>query len=238
MTIAQYQELTGTTVPASKQSSVTAQIRRSRANLEALLGYTLDKKKVNDNQYEELGKTQNECGCVSDINEDELLDADTVTNAYRLYPYNPDDRFLSTDPFTKLHSVKLVMVRPGIEGKDGITIKTFDNEDLRVAMKNGFSKYIERCEDCLCLCSCRECVQLAVDADWLYDACLPDDLLYLWAEMVTYEINCKKDIKSESLGSHSYTKFDRKIPQDLPQNITLLQKYAGPNGLARPKLTI
>lgn len=236
MNIAKYTELTGISVPTSKRAKYEAQIRRTKALLEGLLGYTLDKTKVNTNQYKELGKTQRECEGWDEG--DTLQDPDDVITAYRLFPYNPDDVFLSTDPFTVLNKVKLVFIKSG-EDENGVTIKTFDADELRVQWKNGFAKYIQKGFSEFCVCRCPEGnVQLAVDADWLYDACLPDELLYLWADMVTYEVDIKRDIKSESMGPHSYTKFDRQAPFYLQANQVVLQKYAGPNGSAQRSLTL
>lgn len=227
MNLAKYQELTGITVPSSQQAQVTAQIKRTRIALENMLGYSLESKKASENQYEELGKTQSECGC-DDINIDNLNDPDEVQGAYRLFSYNENDLYLPVDPFTTLYKVKLVVIRPGED--QGVTVKTFDDENLRVVMKNGFAKYIEVCKDCFCTCSCQDCVQLAVDADWMFEDCLPLELQYLWADMVTYESDQKKDLKSETLGSHSYTRFDRLNPAELSSSMKVLQKYAGPNG--------
>lgn len=236
MNLAKYEELTGITVAQSQQNQVNAQIKRTRIALESLLGYTLDKKRRADNQYEELGKSQSDCGC-NDL-DGPFNDPDEVQGAYRLFPYNPKDKYFEVDPFIKVYAVKLVHVKIGEDDTNGVTIRTFEDDEIRVQVRGGFSKYIERCDDCLCICNCNDCVQLAVDADWLYDGCLPDDLLYLWSDMVTYEINCKKDIKRETLGSHSYEKFDRTKPQEIPDNLKVLQKYAGPNGTANITITI
>lgn len=229
MDIEKYQTLTGITVADSEQALIKASIRKTKSILENLLGYSLSKSEANDNQYEEKGKSAADCLFGNDIDEDNLLPADSVTGAYRLFSYNNADEFFMTDPFTRLYKVKLVFIKPG-EDPNGVTIKTFDDDDIRVHMKQGFSKYIQRCEDCFCLCACDDCIQIAIDADWMFEGCLPDELLYVWCDMVTYESDCKKDIKSESLGTHSYTKFDRKDPQFFDSNIAVIKKYAGPNG--------
>jgi hypothetical protein len=237
MTIQQYQTLTGRTVPQSQQASVTAQIRRAKADLERLLGWSLDKNKVLVNQYKEAGKTSTDFVC--DWDDEDLSDPDAVVTAYRLFPYHENDIYLAVDPFTKLHAVKLVFMRSGEDG-DGVTTHTFSDSEMRVVIKNGFAKYIEKCDPCWwrCgACGCNDCVQLAVDADWLYADCLPDDLLYLWADMATYNLDCKKDIKRESLGTHSYEKFDRSKPWETAEGITLIKKYAGPNGTGQRRLT-
>lgn len=240
MDIEKYQELTGITVSASNQAAVKAQIKRAKTTLETLLGYTLTKNKVNENEYEEKGKTKVDCAFLTlsqiDIDSD-LNPADEVVSGYRLFRYNELDKYLTADPFTKLNAVKLVFIESGDE-PNGITIKTFNSNHLRVQKLQGFSKYIEICRECWCLCECKTCVQVAIDADWLYEDCLPNELLYLWADIVTYEVDCKKNIKSESVGPHSYTKFDKTLPQDLPKNLAVIQKYAGPNGTAFRTITV
>lgn len=219
MTVEQYENITGTVVSASQQAVVAAQILRSRNILETLLGFTLDPKKINKNLYKELGKTQTECPCPS-VESETLDPADEVVNAYRLYSYNPKDKYLHVDPFTKLNAVKLV--------NDGVTVKTFESSDLRPEYAEGWSKFIENCELCSCLAECN-CVQLAVDADWLGN-CEQTPIDYVWADMVTYYVDCKTNIKSETIGSHSYTKFDKVAPETIDSNLAILKKYAGPNG--------
>lgn len=232
MTIEKYTALTGIEVAEDEQAAITANIRRTKSKLEALLGYSLSKK--TDNQYEELGKTTADCGIISpeDIDEDSLAPKDDVIGSYRLFHYNPADKYFVVDPFTKVHAVKLVFVRMGDE-PNGITHKTFGDSRVRVDRTGNVSKYIQRVHDCLCTCRCvNECVQIAVDADWLNEDCLPDELLYIWADMVEFYANPEADIKSETLGTHRYEKFDRKAPQDESVAASIIQKYAGPNGEA------
>ena len=221
MTLDQYQTLTGITVPASQVAVVTAQLNRVQAILETMLGYTLDPDDVLTNLYSELGISPNECSC-SSVDVDNLNPADPVEYAYRLYRYNHKDKYLFVDPFTAINKVKLV--------KDGVTIKVLDDDEYRVQYgKDGIAKYIEVCDDCFCVCDCKDCIQLAVDADWVWET-VPDDLLYVWADMITYYADCKQDIKSESIGAHSYTKFDNTPPETTPANYAVLQRYAGPYG--------
>lgn len=227
MSIKTYEQLTGITVPESQAPLIQAQIRRVQAYLESSLGYTLNQNKATVNQYQEKGKTVRDCACNGDFGE--LLSPDDVVGAYRLFSFRKSDKYFTVDPFTKIHKVKLVYVGPG-EGDTGVTIKTFDDGDIRIQKRGSVSKYVENCERCMCYCGCDDCVQLAVDADWLFDGCLPDDLLYIWTDAVTYEADCKKDVRSETLGSHSYTKFDRESPLMLATTQSILQRYSGPNG--------
>lgn len=228
-----YQKLTGVTVPESQQTAIKAQINRTRSILEDMLGFTLCADEVNKNLYNEEGKTALECAC-PDVDTEDLQDPDEVEYAYRLYSYNDKDRFFHVDPFTELYKVKLV--------HDGVTVKTFDADETRVNYgRFGLAKYIEACRDCLCFelaCGCTDCVQLAVDAKWLWEDCLPKDLKFVWAEMVTYYNDCKKDVKSETVGSHSYTKFDRRFPENEPANLSIIKRYAGPYGSVTRTLTV
>lgn len=236
MDIAKYQELTGITVPEANIALVTAQIRRTQSLLEGMLGYTLQKSKVNTNYYEEAGKTTDtDCGC-GEV-DGELSDPDEVVTAYRLFKHNKKDSYFPIDPFTKVNAVKLVYIRMGDE-PNGVTLRTFESDNLRVVYKNGYGKYVQNCPDCLCDCDCSSCVQLAVDADWLYDDCLPSELEYLWADMVTFYSDPKNGIKSETLGPHSYTKFDGTPVESISSNLTIIRKYAGPNGSVYQTITV
>lgn len=231
MDLSKYEELTGITVSSQDIATVEAQIRRTQAMLETMLGFTLDPTKTNTNIYNEVGKATTNCFC-PDVNTSNLLPPDPVIGAYRMYRYNKNDVFFFVDPFTAIHSVKLVFVKEGSTNTD-ITIKTFDVDEIRAQIgRDGIGKYIQHCVSCLCTCACDDCVQLAVDADWLFQDELPLDLLYVWADMITYQVDCKKDIKSESVTGHSYTKFDRVLPEAMPENLAVIKRYAGPYGTA------
>ena len=225
MTPEKYTELTG--IAVTDEALITAQINRTRSMLETMLGYPLCSPKNQQNLYNELGKTQLECACPN-VDTDNLNDPDEVESSYRLFRYDSRDKYFHVDPFTTVYKVKLVYVKPG-DGDNGITLKTFDDDEIRVNIgREGLSKYIEHCQDCFCSCDCTSCIQLAVDADWV--TTMPKDLLYVWADMVTYYADCKRNIKSESVTTHSYTKFDRTIPEMEPQNLAVIKRYAGPYG--------
>lgn len=240
MNIEKYQELTGITVDSEDIAKITAQIRRTKGFLENMLGYSLDKKKAGINQYEEKGKATVDC-IFRDSNFDldtlDLSAPDQVIGSYRLFNYNKADKFFEVDPFTKLHKVKLVFVKSGDE-PNGITHKTFDDGRVRVHREGRITKAIERCKECFCSCYCDSCVQLAVDADWLNEDCLPDDLLYIWADMVTFYTDDKKDLKSETLATHSYTKNTLTKPEELSESVAIIKKYAGPNGSVNQTITV
>lgn len=235
MDLKTYERLTGIEC-GSNDKFMQAQLRRSQSMLETMLGFTLSPDLANTNIYNELGKTSRDCFCPSSVqNDDDLEPADEVIGAYRLFDYNPDDVFHAIDPFKVIHKAKLVYVRTG-GGTDGITIRTFDNDQIRSHFGVGnFAKYIEHCKNCFCSCQCdTNCVQLAVDADWLWgeNDQIPDDLLYVLADMVTYYSDQKRDIKSESITTHSYTKFDKIAPETEPSNMAVIKKYAGAHGSA------
>jgi hypothetical protein len=228
MDISRYSELSGITF--SDINRLTSVINKSQIILESMLGYSLDSDKRLDNQYIERGKTPTECPC-PDINEDTLIDPDDVEFAYRLYGYNPKDKYLLIDPASEIHAVKLV--------RGDITLKTLDPNEYREDYRFEFVKYLEQIKKwCGCRIKC-DCVQLAVDADWLWEeGQIPDDLLYVWAEIVTYNLDEKRDIRSEVLGTHSYTRFDKPEPQFIDSNLKIIKKYMGGNGAIRKVNTI
>lgn len=231
MDISLYETLTGISVPSSKITLVEAQISKSQAILETLIGYSLDPSIASENEYTELGISQVECPC--EIPET-LNPAEPVLFAYRLFPYNKHDSILSIDPAISINSVKLV--------RNGVTFKTIDN--YLAISKGGFIKYLQQI-DCWCNC-CGDCdgVQLAVDAVWLgaevdyNDQNLPNDLLTVWADMAKYYSDTNSNIKSETLGSHSYTKFNDDKPEVNLTNQAIIKKYVGPNGLWAKTITL
>lgn len=224
MDLAKYQELTGITVKSSQTNLVEAQIRRTQRVLETLLGFTLDPDKAGENLYNEQGKAPTECAC-SNVDAESLQDPDPLQGAYRMYSYDSKDRYFHVDPFCTVYSVKLVV--------DGVTIKTFEPDEYRVHYgRDGMAKYIENCQYKLCACTCADCVQLAVEANWLWQDAgdLPEDLLDVWSDMITYNVDCKKNIRSETIGPHTYTKFDKEDPVTFKANLAVLKRYAGPYG--------
>lgn len=240
MDLAKYQELTGITVDESDIATVNAQIRRTRISLETILGYSLDKKKAGMNYYEEKGKAKTDCpfrGLISDINNMELDAPDNVEGSYRLFSYNKSDQLFKVDPFIQLYKVKLVFIQSGAE-PNGITHKTFSDGKIRVHKEGVISKYIERCKECFCLCQCDNCVQLAVEADWLNEECLPEDLTYVWADMVEYYSDPKRFITAETLATHSWKADAAPTPESIETNIAIINKYAGPNGSAHRTIVV
>lgn len=234
MDLSKYQELTGIKVSSSKAPKVQATINRVQSMLETMLGFTLDSDKTTENLYNELGKSQSECACPSDAVEANLADADAVQGAYRLFDYNRLDQYIHIDPFKEIYKVKLVYIKQGSDN-GGVTIKTFSDSQIRVDIgRDGIGKYLELCRECQCDCNCSNCVQIAVDADWLWcdQGEIPTDLLNVFADMVTYYSNPKKDIKSENITTHSYTRFDNVAPEAEPSNLAVIKRYAGPNGSA------
>ncbi len=228
MNLNEYKTLSGLTIASSDEAFVTAQINRTQYMLETMLGFTLDSTKVTENIYEELGQTTQECAC-PDVDTESLLPADEVNGAYRLYNYNKKDKYFHIDPASNVYSIKLVYIKKDSD-VSGVTLKTLDIDTIRLHLNNyGFINYIEHCKSCLCDCDC-DCVQLAVDADWLWESDIPKDLLYVWTDMVTYYSDKKYNIKSESIDSHSYTRGDVKAPETESRNLAILKKYAGPVG--------
>ncbi len=226
MNIDLYEELTGSTVANSKRAFIQSRIKYTQAILEDLLGFTLDGSLYNINHYTETGKTASECPCPSD--DLDLNDPDEVVFAYRLFPYNYKDKYLMIDPASEVHAVKLV--------KDGVTYKTFETDEYRKHYKFDLIKFLEEINCCWCTkayCEeyCKQ-MQLAVDATWVWASdSIPDDLNYIWVEMIDYYKDKNKDVISQTLGSHSYRK-DTTAPEQKSRNLNIIRKYAGPLGNA------
>ena len=216
----------GITIPQSKRVYYEAQIKRVQTKLETILGYTLKAKHI----YNELGKTQLECICPDIPESSSLLPPDEVKGIIKVFPYNYKDKFLHIDPFYDVYNVKLGKV---LDDKSFITYKTFEYFTKQF-MQQGIGNHVERCVNCLCDCDCKDCVQLIVDANWIdftdEESDIPDDLLYLWCDMVNYYADPTKDIKSESVDGHSWSRGDITAPEETLEGKLLLQRYAGPYG--------
>lgn len=60
----------------------------------------------------------------------------------------------------------------------------------------------------------------------------PDDLLSVWADLVTYLSDKSRKYQERESGTRSYTKTEIRSPLDDPFNQAILAKYAGPRGTA------
>lgn len=218
-----YTNLTGKTLSTSQASRLSLQSKLAKRQLQRLVGYPLNPNDW-DNQYTESGKTD---GCFCTLtDETELEPADDVVNAYRFFWWEPRDLFLPIDPATKIHAVKLV--------RDTVTLHTIDTDEYRPQWENDcdepFVRYLALTQRTIVWHSCyrnAERVQVAVDADWGFESC-PLELKKVWAEMIADSFDTKKDIKSETALTHSYTKFG---PTDAVTTYKdVISFYAGPNG--------
>lgn len=234
MDLTKYTELTGITVDSSNEAAVKANIRRTKSKLEAALGYTLKPKYL----YTEQGKVQFEGHLPLPIDNevDNLLPPDEEQGIIKLFDYKESDRFLHIDPYQNVYSAKLVY--PMRDG-DFITVVKLDNVVAHYD-GNGIGKFLEKHYEWFNWAWYRTWLiswdansgaglQLAVDADWI--DCYPDDVMYLWADMVTYYSDPDSNIKSESVTGHSWTKATNDAPETSAENKAILSRYAGPRGI-------
>lgn len=194
--------------------------KKAIALIESLLGYPLSKSKRFKNYYDEKGKSRLDCPCLGD--DDNLLAADDVVYAYRIFPYNSHDKYLEIDPALDVHAVKLVANR--------VTYYTFEKGEYQQQQKGDFIKYLA---DCSLKCQCRpacSCVQLAVDAEWMFEGCLPGDLQLVIDDITDYFSDPRRQLKRQTLATHSYEFADTSKPWEQLHNKKILMKYAGPNG--------
>lgn len=233
MNLEKYIELSGETVAPSQEAKVKAAIRRTKSKLEAMLGYSLKPQ----NLYTERGKVQFQGYLPILNNHDNLLPPDDAKGDIKLFPYNEADRFLFVDPYRNLYRAKLVMP---INDQEFITIVDLDNVVARYS-RNNVGKYIEKHYEwflwewyrtwLISFDHARDAgLMLAVDADWI--ECYPDDLMYIWADMVTYQTSDVAGLSSESVDGHSWsrTKEDQIPPQLRDGNFKIIKQYAGPFG--------
>lgn len=231
MDLNKYKELTGAKVPTSQEAKVNATIRRMKSKLETLLGYTLKPKNLNT----ELGKVQFE-GYYPSKDLSNLLDPDEEQGRTKLFDYHEKDLNLHIDPFKNVYSVKLVLPQ---DNGDFITVVELDNVVAQY-MGNGIGKYIKKYDQWFdwawynsykvsWKANVDSGLQLAIDADWM--TCYPEDIMYLWADMVEYYSNPNLGKKSESVDGHSWSNSDTTSPELRDENKLLLVRYAGPNGL-------
>lgn len=242
-----FTDLTGVQLTSSQVSRFGSVAKLCGRKLEEMLGWPLDPSNW-DNQYLEIGKTRSEWWSYPDVDTSDLADPDTVTGRTRLYNWRPTDPYLFIDPAITLHKVKLV--------KNGVTYRTFDAQDYSLRTINGetpFGKYVEFSDslyrwmdawyyepsifDLVVATHAPEgdYLQVAIDANWAFpkeNDCLtlPLPLQEAWADFIAYKLDLKRDVKSESVLSHSYSK--NVTPDPAVVHADVIRKYVGPRGTA------
>lgn len=245
MTIAEYQTLTGITVPESDEVRMKAIIRRSEAKLEGLLGYSLSKQKT----WTELGKVQYD-GLVPfpslPIGDDVIAQLSTASEQVgdiQLFRFDDRDTHLKINPAKEVYRAKLVLP---VNQDEFITIAELEDVSpylneagLVTALSRNFAWFNWTWWGSLTMAN-RSHLMLAVDADYinLCDANKYSDLAYLLADMVTFYADPAYSlmgiIKSETIDTHSYTRastgstVDSTAPEGQPSAKLIIAKYAGP----------
>jgi hypothetical protein len=245
MTIADYQTLTGTTVPESDVTRVKAVIRRAEAKLEGLLGYSLSKQKT----WTELGKVQYDGLIpfpslpVGDDVLDNLSTADDELGNTQLFNFDELDKHIKINPAREIYRAKVVLP---VSEDEFITIYDLENgvpylngAGLVTAVTRYYSWFTWTWWNSL-LWTDRTNLMLAVDAKYI-DVCDVNrypDLAYLLADMITFYADPAYSlmgiIKSESIDTHSYTRAstgttpDSVAPEGQPSAKQIIAKYAGP----------
>lgn len=219
-----FTRLTGRTLTSAQVSLLSGSAETAKRALEDLLGWPLDPN-CWDDQYFERGKTQSDYVCLDE--DTELDDPDDVVGSLRVYRWDPADVYLAIDPAVTIHAVKLV--------SDDVTYKTFELGEYRPQWVNGrerYAKYIEISHDCTwyrhhLYCCCHAGRQVAVDADWAFET-VPKVLQQVWAALIWDDLNPKRDLRSQTLGPHSYTFATDSSVVDKYGSV--LRQYEGPNG--------
>lgn len=251
MTLAEYQTLTGTTVPDSDVARINAIIRRCTARLESLLGYSLFRQKT----WTELGKVQYNGYTpfpslpVSDDVLNNLKAADDQTGDLQLFSFDKQDKHIKINPAKEIYRAKIVLP---VDQDEFITIYDLESGTpylnsvgLVTAITRYHSWFSWDGWDSLQLSS-RVKLMFAVDAEYIEvcDVNRYPELAYLLADMVTYYSDPGYSllgvIRSETIDSHTYTRalsgaFNGKLPtpEDMaPEGqITaqrIIAKFAGP----------
>jgi hypothetical protein len=235
-----YAAFTGKTVNTSQTARFTMQQKVAKRWLQRVLGYPLCPDDW-DNQYIEKGKTDGDFFFIDD--QTQLQPPDDVVNSYRFFQWTPDDPFIAIDPATAIHAVKLV--------ENDVTIWTFDPTRFMPQWENygdePFAKFLAIRKPIAELFLFNGFVfdwmyywnfylrqqkgfRLAIDADWAFEE-LPLELKQTWADMIVYNMDDKRNISQEAIGSreHMYTKFSPDIDDPLKRHAAVIERYAGPN---------
>lgn len=250
MTIAEYQELTGTVVSDADIPRIKAVIRRAETRLETLLGYSLSKQK----KWTELGKVQYNGLTpfpslpVGDDTLNSLLPADDTSGDIQLFNFDELNTHLRINPAKEVYRAKIVLP---VNSDEFVTIYELNNltpylntAGLVVALTR-FKDWFHWTWWGSLLWTDKNHLQLAVEAKYV-NVCDVDkypDLAYLLADMVTYysdeNYSLMGNIRSESMDSHSYTRAstgktpDTMAPEGQSSSRMIIEKYAGPDAFRK-----
>jgi hypothetical protein len=231
--LSEYIEIAGADVKDSQRAFVTANIAKARFQLESALGFPLTAEKAGQNLYTETGQAPDDNWICGGSDADLLPADDEPDEKYRLFTADePLNEFSLTaltriDPATAISKVKLV--------HGTVNVHTFTTSELALLSNaNGYGRLVDLAVIFPNPGRCHHRLQVAVSADWLGtgDDGLPDDLLSVWADLVTFLSDRTRNIKSENRGTRSYTKTESKSPLDDPASRAILESYAGPRGTA------
>ena len=250
MTIAEYQALTGITVPDEDVARYKAIIRRSESKLGSLLGYSLSKQKT----WTEKGKMGMDglvpfpALPVDQTVIDSLEPADDQVGDIQLFNLDELDTHIRINPAKEVYGAKIVLP---INEDEFITIYDLANgtpylnsAGLVVAITKFYSWFTWTWYSLLSY-SHRSSLMLAVDGEFV-DVCNADEheeLAYLLADMVTYyadpNYSVMGNIRSESIDSHSYSRAstgknpDEAAPQGQKSAKQIIERYAGPGAFRK-----
>jgi hypothetical protein len=231
--LSEYIEIAGVDVNDSQRAFVTANIAKARYQLESALGFPLTAEKAEQNLYTETGQAPDDNWICGGSDADLLPADDEPDEKYRLFtaaePVSPFSLTALTriDPCTSISKVKLV--------HGTVSVHTFTTSELALLTSaSGYGRLVDLSVIFPHPSRCQHRLQVAVSADWLGldDDQLPDDLLSVWADLVTWLSDKTRNIKSENRGTRSYTKTESKSPLEDPANRSILESYAGPRGTA------
>jgi hypothetical protein len=230
----EYIEISGLAVKDPQRAFVTANIKKAQFMIESALGFTLDADKAAQNLYTETGQAPDDNWICGGSDADLLPAESEPDEKYRIFTQaEPLDTYYKVtaltriDPATSISKIKLV--------HGTVNVHTFTTSELAlVTGANGYGRLVDLAVIFPNPYRCGHRLQVAVSADWLGvdDDQLPDDLLSVWADVITWLSDKTRNIKSENRGTRSYTKAETKSPLEDPINKSILDSYAGPRGTA------
>lgn len=250
MTIAEYQTLTGKTVPDADTTRIKATIRRAETKLGGLLGYSLSKQK----RWTELGKVQYSGLTplpslpVSDDVINNLTAADDATGEIQLFNFDELDKHIRINPAKEVYSAKVVLP---VNEDEFITIYDLKNgtpylnaAGLVTAITRYYEWFTWTWWSTLTLGN-RSHMMLAVDADFVKVCDSPEmeEVAYLLTDMVDYYgdsgYSVLGNLQSESMDSHSYSRAslgtnpDNAAPEGRMSSKKIIERYAGPGAFRK-----
>ena len=236
--IQRYAEYKGLEFTEETIATYTPLLQRAISLMETKLGFPLDPEKRPT--IDIAGVSKHGCDCrMENIDSESLDPAPEITGSLTMAPFDKRMQNQRVNPFASIYNV---YVAKRVEGTGEVVVLQEATNYQPIIRSNGFGNYIKGCQNnhCAVVCgdTCKDCVSLLIDGDWLSLDNLPDELIFMLFDVMDWLEDggfTNTGVTSESVDGHSvsygdWAKVHGYTPYDDPSNALILARYLGAFG--------